>query len=124
MREAITTDQAAPAVGAYSQAILTEQLVFTSGQIPRTATGDPVSGDIAVQARQSLTNVKAILEAAGSGMDRIVKCTVFLADIADAPAVNAAYAEFFDEPYPARSMFQAAALPAGARIEIEAIARR
>ena len=116
------TDKAPAAVGPYVQAIGTEEFVFTSGQIPlNPETGELVT-EISAAARQSLNNIKAILEEAGSSLDKVIKCTVFLADINDFAAVNEVYKEFFDEHKPARSAIQVAALPLGAPLEIEAIA--
>jgi 2-iminobutanoate/2-iminopropanoate deaminase len=122
-REAISTDGAPPAVGAYSQAIRTGDLVYTAGQLGSDpASGELVAGDAAAQAEQALANLRAILEAAGSGLDRIVKTTVFLVDIADWPAVNEVYARIVPQPFPARSAFAVRELPKGARVEIEAVA--
>jgi 2-iminobutanoate/2-iminopropanoate deaminase len=122
-RQPISTDRAPVAVGAYSQAIRTGDLVFTAGQLGL----DPASGefsapDVAGQAEQALSNLSAILDAAGSGLDRLVKVTVFLADIADWPALNEVYSRVVPEPFPARSAFAVKDLPRGARVEIEAIA--
>jgi 2-iminobutanoate/2-iminopropanoate deaminase len=122
-REAISTDGAPPAAGPYSQAIRTGDLVFTAGQLGvDPATGEFAAGDVAGQAERALVNLSAILEAAGSGMDRLVKVTVFLAEIADWPAVNEVYARLVPEPFPARSAFAVKDLPKGARVEIEAVA--
>ncbi len=119
----IQTVLAPQAVGPYSQAIHTEGLVFVSGQIPLDpGSGELIEGDIAAQTRQCLRNIQAILEVANSSLAQVVKTTVFLADINDFAVVNAAYAEFFPNDPPARSAFQVAALPKGARIEIEAVA--
>ncbi|WP_416335005.1 RidA family protein [Anaerococcus sp. DFU013_CI05] len=116
------TDKAPAAVGPYVQAIGTEQFIFTSGQIPlNPETGELVT-EISAAAKQVLNNIKAILEESGSSIDKVIKCTVFLADINDFAAVNEVYKEFFDEHKPARSAIQVAALPLGAAIEIEAIA--
>lgn len=118
----VSTDRAPAAIGPYSQGIALDGLVFSSGQIPiNPATGE-MPPDIAAQARQSLSNVRAVLEAAGSGMDKVVKVTVFLVNMDDFAAVNEVYAEFFSAPHPARSCVTVAALPRGAKIEIEAIA--
>jgi 2-iminobutanoate/2-iminopropanoate deaminase len=123
MREAISTDAAPAAAGPYSQAIRAGGFVFTAGQLGiDPATGELVDDDVQVQAGRALANLRAILEAAGSGMDRIVKTTVYLADIADWPAVNEVYAREVPEPFPARSAFAVRDLPKGARVEIEAIA--
>ena len=119
----IATTNAPAAIGPYSQAIDCGSLLITSGQIPiDPATGNLVEGDITAQTRQSLTNVKAILEAAGLTMDNVAKTTVFLAHMSDFAAMNAVYAEFFTEGnYPARSAVEVGALPKGARVEIETI---
>ena len=122
-KKAIRTDEAPAAVGPYSQGIVLDSLVFTSGQLGiDPATGAFAGEDTESQARQMFKNLKAVLEAGGSGLDKVVKVTVFLADIADFKKVNAIYAEHFNEPFPARSAVQAAALPLGARIEAEAVA--
>lgn len=120
--KAFHTDKAPAAVGPYVQAIGTEEFVFTSGQIPlNPETGDLVT-EISDAARQSLSNIKAVLEEAGSSMDKVIKCTVYLADINDFAAVNEVYKEFFNDHKPARSALQVGALPLGAPLEIEAIA--
>lgn len=123
MRKPIQTDKAPAAVGPYSQAIRTADLVFTSGQIPLDpATGKMVDGGIEEQTRRVMENLRSVLEAAGTDLTRVVKSTVYLADIADFAAVNGVYAEFFPSDPPARSAFQVAALPLGARVEIEMVA--
>ncbi|MDU0894736.1 MULTISPECIES: RidA family protein [Anaerococcus] len=116
------TEKAPAAVGPYVQAIGTEEFVFTSGQIPLNPENGELVTEISAAARQSLNNIKAILEESGSSLDKVIKCTVFLADINDFAAVNEVYKEFFDEHKPARSAIQVAALPLGAPLEIEAIA--
>lgn len=116
------TEKAPAAVGPYVQAIGTEEFVFTSGQIPLNPENGELVTEISAAARQSLNNIKAILEESGSSLDKVIKCTVFLADINDFVAVNEVYKEFFDEHKPARSAIQVAALPLGASVEIEAIA--
>jgi len=122
-REAVVTDRAPKPIGPYSQAIRHGNLVFTSGQIPvDPATGRLVSGDIAQEAEQVFRNLAQVLEAAGTSLDRAVKLTVFLTDLRDFGRVNEVYARQFAKPFPARSTVQVAALPAGARVEIEAIA--
>ena len=122
-REVISTDAAPAAVGPYSQAIKAGELVFTAGQIGTDpASGELAGDDVQEQAAQALANLRAILEAAGSGMDRLVKVTVYLADIADWPAVNEIYAREVPQPFPARSAFAVRDLPKGARVEIEAVA--
>lgn len=121
--EKIETTKAPGAIGPYSQAIRVNNLVFVSGQLPiDPETGAFPSDDIKDQTRQSLENIKAILEAAGYQMSQIAKTTVLLADIADFAAMNEVYAEYFSDPCPARAAFQVAALPKGAKVEIEAIA--
>ena len=123
MREAVATDRAPKAIGPYSQAIRAGSLLFCSGQIPLDpATGALVDGDIASQTRQVFANITAILQAAGTSLDRVVKTTVFLADMNDFAAMNEVYATYFTPPAPARSTVAAAGLPKGARIEIEVIA--
>ena len=121
---AIHTDGAPAAIGPYSQAVVAGDFVFTAGQIGLDpSTGAMVDGGVEAQTRRALTNLGAVLAASGSGFDRVVKTTVFVADMADYKAVNAIYAEYFQEPYPGRSAVAAAALPAGALVEIEAVAR-
>ena len=123
MKEVISTPKAPAAIGPYSQAIKVGNLVYTSGQIPiDPATGSFVEGGIKEQTRQSLLNVKAILEAAGLTMGNVVKTTVFMADMNDFADMNAVYAEFFPEPYPARSAVAVQTLPQGALVEIEVVA--
>lgn len=120
---AIHTDLAPAAIGPYSQAILAGNTLYVSGQIPiDPATGAFAGDDITTQTRQSLTNLRSILEAAGMDMSHVVKTTVLLADMGDFAAMNAVYAEFFSEPYPARAAFQAACLPRNAKVEIECVA--
>ena len=119
----ISTQKAPAAIGPYSQAIQVGTLVYTSGQIPiDPATGTFVDGGIKEQTRQSLTNVKAILNEAGLDLNNVVKTTVFLADMNDFAEMNSVYAEFFTEPYPARSAVAVKTLPKGALVEIEVIA--
>ena len=126
MKTILSTTSAPAAIGPYSQGCVVGNLVYTSGQIPLDpATGAMVPGGIAEQTRRSLTNVKAVLEAAGSSMDKVVKTTVFLQDMNDFAAMNAVYAEFFTEgSYPARSAVEVGALPTGAKVEIETICVR
>ena len=119
----ISTNKAPAAIGPYSQAIQVGNLLYTSGQIPiNPATGVLVEGGIKEQTRQSLNNVKAILEEADLTMGNVVKTTVFMADMNDFAQMNAVYAEFFSEPYPARSAVAVKSLPKGAMVEIEVIA--
>ncbi|HDS03485.1 MAG TPA: RidA family protein [Firmicutes bacterium] len=123
MRKIIATKKAPGAVGPYSQAVVSGGFVFTSGQLPMDPeTGKFVEGGIQEEARQALKNAQAILEEAGTSLDKAVKVTVFLADIKDFAAFNEVYAGFFKENPPARSAYQVAALPLGARVEIEMIA--
>ena len=123
VRERIQTDQAPAAIGPYSQAIRAGGFVFVSGQIPiAPATGEFVSGEIAAQTEQVLKNLAAVLEAAGSGLDKVVKTTVFLADMKEFSQMNEVYARFFSGPTPARATVAAAGLPRDARVEIEAVA--
>ena len=123
MKKVISTTKAPAAIGPYSQAIRVGNLVYTSGQIPiDPATGEFAEGGIKEQTRQSLLNLKAILEEAGLTMSDVVKTTVFMADMNDFAAMNAVYAEFFAEPYPARSAVAVKTLPKGALVEIEAVA--
>lgn len=121
--ETVTTDKAPGAIGPYSQAVKAGGMIFCSGQIPiDPATGAFVSDDVAGQTRQVLVNLSAVLNAAGSGLDKVVKTTVFLADMADFAAMNEVYAEFFSDNKPARATVQAARLPKDAKVEIECIA--
>ena len=123
MRRVIHTDEAPAAVGPYSQAIHSGDLIFTAGQValdPKT--GKMVEGGIKEQTRQVLENLKAILKAAGSDLSKVLKATVFLDDIGTFTQVNEIYAEYFPEDQPARSAFQVGALPLGALVEIEVIA--
>jgi 2-iminobutanoate/2-iminopropanoate deaminase len=123
MKEIISTKTAPAAIGPYSQAIKVGNLVYTSGQIPiDPATGNFVEGGIKEQTRQSLQNVKAILEEIGLTMSNVVKTTVFMADMADFADMNTVYAEFFTEPFPARSAVAVKTLPKGALVEIEVVA--
>ena len=123
MRQIVKTDQAPGAIGPYSQAVSANGFVFTSGQIPiDPATGQFVSGGIAEQTQQVLKNLSAVLEAAGSSLDQVVKTTVFLADMQDFTAMNEVYASFFGAEPPARSTVQAAGLPRDARVEIDVVA--
>jgi 2-iminobutanoate/2-iminopropanoate deaminase len=123
MSKAVSTESAPAAIGPYSQAIVSGQLVFVSGQLPLDPKTGQMPGPAAEQARQSLTNVGAILAAAGSSFGQVLKTTIFLTDLADFQAVNEVYASFFAAgSYPARSTVQVAALPRGAKVEIEAVA--
>lgn len=124
-KQVIATQGAPGAIGPYSQGVAVGDLVFASGQLPiDMRTGELETADIALATRYALENVRAILEAAGLDLSKVIKTTVFLTDLNDFAAVNQAYAAFFPERPPARSCVQVAALPKGARIEIEAIAAR
>lgn len=120
----ISTKNAPAAIGPYSQALDLGSLVFVSGQIPVDPATGAMAGTVEEQARQSLANLQAILAEAGLTMANVVKTVIFLADINDFAAVNAVYASAFTEPYPARSCVQVAAIPKGAKLEIECIAVR
>ncbi|ACV11949.1 endoribonuclease L-PSP [Halorhabdus utahensis DSM 12940] len=123
MKRTIETDAAPAAVGAYSQATATDELVFTAGQIPLTPDGDLLDdAAIDVQTQQALDNVAAVLDEAGASMDDVLKVTVYVEDIEDFEAMDAAYETFFDEEPPARSAVEVAALPKGVGVEIEAVA--
>ncbi len=123
MRHVISTPDAPAAAGPYSQAIRAGELVFTAGQLGLDpATGEFAADDVAGQAERALANLAAILGAADSGLDQLVKVTVYLAEIGDWPAVNEVYARVIPEPFPARSAFAVKDLPKGALVEIEAVA--
>ena len=123
MKSVISTSKAPAAIGPYSQAIQVGNLLYASGQIPiDPSTGSIVDGGIKEQTRQSLLNVQAILEEAGLSFANVIKTTVFLADINDFADMNGVYAEFFSEPYPARSAVAVKSLPKGALVEIEVVA--
>lgn len=123
MREIIRTEHAPQAIGPYSQAVRAAGFVFASGQIPiDPQTGEFVSGGVAEQTEQVLRNLSAVLEAAGTSLESVVKTTVFLADMNDFAAMNEVYGRYFKEDAPARATVQAARLPRDARVEIEAIA--
>ncbi len=123
MRKIVATDKAPAAIGPYAQANIIGNLVITSGQIPiDPATGNLVEGDIEVQTRQVFANLKAVLEAAGSSLDKIVKTTCFMDKLHDDAKMNEVYASFFSGDYPSRSAVEVAKLPKGALIEIEVIA--
>ena len=125
MKKVISTSKAPAAIGPYSQAIQVGNLIYTSGQIPiDPATGQLVEGGIKEQTRQSLSNIQAILQEAGLTMASVVKTTVFMADMADFAEMNSVYAEFFTEPYPARSAVAVKTLPKNALVEIEVVAEK
>jgi 2-iminobutanoate/2-iminopropanoate deaminase len=124
-KRAVATPAAPAAIGPYSQAVVAGSLVFLSGQIPLDPErGKIVEGSIEDETRQVLKNLAAVLAAEGLTLDAILRTTVFLTDLEDFPRVNQTYAEFFTEPFPARATVQVAALPRGARVEIDAIATR
>jgi 2-iminobutanoate/2-iminopropanoate deaminase len=124
-KRAVTTPEAPAAIGPYSQAIASGNLVFLSGQIPlHPERGKIEQGTVEDETRQVLKNLEAVLKAEGLDLTAVVKTTVYLTDLADFPRVNQTYAEFFTEPFPARATVQVSALPRGARVEIEAIAVR
>jgi len=122
-KKAIKTSKAPGAVGPYSQGIRAGDLIFVSGQLPANAEGVLIIDDIAAATRHSLENVNAVLSAAGAQMNDVVKATVFLTDMGDFSAMNKVYGEFFSDPFPARACIEVAALPKGAKVEIEVIAR-
>jgi 2-iminobutanoate/2-iminopropanoate deaminase len=123
VREVVTTNDAPEAIGPYSQAVSADGLVYCSGQVPLDpSSGELISGGVGDQTRRCLTSLRAVLEAAGSRLDRVVKVTAYLTDMGDFPEFNEAYAEFFTEQPPARATVGVAALPKGARVEVECIA--
>jgi 2-iminobutanoate/2-iminopropanoate deaminase len=125
MRTPIQTDQAPKPIGPYSQGIVEGGFIFVAGQgCMNPATGKMEIGDVKKETRQVFENMKAILEAAGSSLDRVVKCNVYLKDINDFAAMNEVYSATFKPPYPARTTIQAGALPGGISVEIECIARK
>jgi 2-iminobutanoate/2-iminopropanoate deaminase len=120
----VSTDRAPAAIGPYSQGVRAGELLFASGQIPLDpSTGELVAGDVTAQTRRTMENLRAVLEASGSSLEHVLKTTVYLVDLGEFARFNQAYAEFFRGHLPARSTVQVAALPRGARVEIEAIAR-
>lgn len=123
-RETITTDRIAPSVGPFAAAIRAGDLLFLSGQVALDpATGKLLASDVGVQAEQVFANISAVLEAAGKSFDDVMKTTVYLADMKDFGTMNTVYARYFQAPYPARTTIAVAALPLGAAIEIEVVAR-
>lgn len=123
MRKPISTDQAPAAIGPYAQAVRVDTLLFTSGQIPLKPDGTLLEGDTRAQTEQVLKNLQAVLEAGGSSLPNVIKCTCFLADMNDFAVMNEVYGTFFGESPPARSAVEVTRLPRDVRIEIEAIAR-
>lgn len=124
MKEVISTNQAPPAIGPYSQAVRAGEWVFVSGQLGISPQGEMVSESAAEQAKQALENLRAILREAGLDMENVVQVTIFLTDIQQFSAVNEVYARYFEPPYPARCCVEVSALPRGGQVEIAAIARR
>jgi len=125
MRKTVTTDRAPKPVGPYSQAVIEGDFIFVAGQGPRDAeTGKLELGDVVAETRNVFKNIRGILEAAGSDLDKVVKCNVYLKDIRDFSAMNEVYKTMFEPPYPARTTIQAGALPEGISVEIECIARK
>jgi 2-iminobutanoate/2-iminopropanoate deaminase len=125
VRNAIRTDKAPKPVGPYSQAIVEGDFVFVAGQGPiNPGTGSLELGDVRLETKRVFENLRAILEAAGSSLDRVVKCNVYLRDINDFAAMNEVYATYFSAPFPARTTIQAGALPGGIAVEIECIAKK
>jgi reactive intermediate/imine deaminase len=122
--ETVETDEAPAAVGAYSQGTVTDDLVFTAGQIPLTPDGEMVDGTVAEQTERALKNVAAVLEAGGSSLEDAVKVTVFLDDIEEFDEMNDVYETFFDDAPPARSAVEVGNVPKGAAVEIEAVGAR
>lgn len=121
--EIVATDKAPAAIGPYSQAVKSSGLLFCSGQIPLVSeTGEMVTGDIGKETEQVMNNLAAVLAAAGTGFDRVVRTTIYLVDMADFPVVNEVYGSFFSATKPARATVAVAALPRGARVEIDAVA--
>jgi 2-iminobutanoate/2-iminopropanoate deaminase len=123
-RKAIHTDQAPAAIGPYSQALEVDGWVYCSGQIPIIPEDGSIARGIEDQAHQALKNLGEVLQAAGCGFGDVVKTQVYLSDMADFEVVNRVYAQFFTEPFPARACIQAAALPKGVDVEIDAVARK
>ncbi|WP_027482603.1 RidA family protein [Deinococcus pimensis] len=122
MKQPVSTPEAPAAIGPYSQAVRTGDLVFTSGQIPLRPDGSVVEGSVAEQARQVLDNLRAVLTAAGSGLEHAVKVTVFVTDIGQFSDLNEVYAEYFTAPFPARTTVEVSRLPRDVLVEIEAVA--
>lgn len=121
-RQAISSEHAPAAIGPYSQAVRTGNLLFASGQIPLDpATGQLVEGDISAQARRVFDNLQAVCRAAGGSLDHVMRIGVYLIDLGDFAAVNAVMSDYFCAPYPARSTIEVAGLPRGARVEVDAI---
>ena len=123
MREIVTSSEAPEAIGPYSQAVRADGLLYCSGQVPLDPlSGDLVPGDVGEQTRRCLLSLRAVLEAGGSGLDQVVKVTAYLTDMGDFPQFNEVYSEFFTNDPPARATVGVAALPKGARVEVDCIA--
>ena len=122
MKQSVKTDAAAPAISAYSQGVTFGNLIMTSGQIALRPSGEWAGGDARAQTRQAMDNIGAVLEAAGSDYSRVVKATIFVADMEHFADINEVYSEYFQPPYPARSLVQVARLPKDALVEIEVLA--
>ena len=125
MRNVVVTEKAPHPVGPYSQAVIEEDFIFVAGQGPiNPGTGSLELGDVRLETKRVFENLRAILQAAGSSLDHVMKCNVYLRDIKDFAAMNEVYATFFTAPFPARTTIQAGALPGGIAVEIECIARK
>ena len=121
-KKIISTTNAPAAIGPYSQAVQYGDTIYVSGQLPLNPETKKMDDDVSVQTQQSMNNIKAILEEAGSSMENVIRCGIFVTDLADFATVNEMYASFFEGDYPARATVQVAALPLGAKVEIDAIA--
>jgi len=121
-KQIISTENAPAAIGPYSQAVRHGDTIYVSGQLPLNPETKEMDDDVSRQTEQSMTNIKAILQEAGVSMDHVVRCGIFVTDLNDFAAVNEVYATFFEGDYPARATVQVAALPLGAKVEIDAIA--
>ena len=119
----VQTKRAPGAIGPYSQAVISDGWVFVSGQIPLTPAGELIDGEIKTQTRQVLKNLQAVLEAAGSSLDKVVQVTAYLANMDDFTSFNEVYASFFGEPYPARAVVEVARLPKNVKVEVACTAR-
>ncbi len=121
-KQIISTEKAPAAIGPYSQAVQHGDTIYVSGQLPLNPETKKMDDDVSVQTEQSMNNIKAILQEAGSSMEQVLRCGIFVTDLADFATVNEMYASFFKGDYPARATVQVAALPLGAKVEIDAIA--
>ena len=121
-KQCISTTQAPAAIGPYSQAVRHGNTLFVSGQLPLDPATKKMPDDVREQTRQAMSNIRAIVEAAGGSLDQVARCGIFVTDLADFAAINEEYASFFSGDYPARATVQVAALPLGAKVEIDAIA--